>query len=259
METILQVRSHSKNNESYQQEWYYTINNELYCLQYIFQYLTVKTTDKSTSQKYMKVFKKETFNVRNVKSKSFENVCDIEGWLVDNFQYIELAQQNLDLVERIEKYLNEQLGCNTMGETALDIGWTVKNYFQISIKKYETLKNVPDIRLTHKGKETILTEARLKKFLETNKATITKAQSVLQKQYNNKMLELTMKLEQSKESDKPIVPEPRAPKQMNASLMIKRTLKELYETVACKPYPEAYPWNNSKIRVKGESRPTTNA
>jgi hypothetical protein len=188
-----------------------------------------------------------TYTVYSCIDKSTTNrIRKIDEWLTDNYQYIKNSDDNYIKSLEIIEYLKSELGEYNYA-LIYEVGWAIKGFYKLYIDLYSG-----KITLDYKGKATILSEQKLKTFVQKNKKGIFQAKENNHKKYIQSLNERREKerLEHlANETKKLIIQESAhdATRKVGShnkctSFIIKRRLKERYETQACKPLPVKYPW-----------------
>lgn len=247
MEQLLNIEhSHSNKNNSFTKQWYFTIDNVINTILYEEQNIKLKTkTD---------IIKR--FYIKNIHEKIYKRIYDIDEWLEKNIDNIKKSNNNYKKCFELVDYISENIGTYTF-KTTLEIGWYIEKLLKLTLYFYEMSdKNDVYIVLNYKNKNTVLTEQKLKTFIQKNKKAILQMQEKNKKEYELKMEELNKKQKEKQELDKLelqkllATPGHDATKKVGSSrsganFYIRRSLKERYLTQACKPLPEKYPWENN--------------
>ena len=211
MEQLLKfTHSHSIQKKCIIKQWKIFINNTVYVLKYEQQQLKNTSETKSASF-YLKNICDEKTNII---------IYNIDKWVNENIIDIEKSEANYQKCLKLTEYINEHIGNKTY-KSALEIAWSIPEYLRLSIKFYEIMpNNEPYILLNYKEKDIFLSEYKLKKFIQNNKKIIIqkkdKSLSPLIKKYN-----------------------------LATNIFIKRTIRQRYESQACKPFLEKYAWEKT--------------
>ena len=235
---------------------FYDSNNVLKNLDYQHSIYYVNTLNKETRIREDIEYITEKYIISSFEKKSInEQINDIEDWLINNLEYLTKSHDNCMKSYDIIKYITSELGEYNYALT-YEVGWSIKDVYKLYIDLYST-----KILLNYKEKESQLSEQTLKKFIEKNKKVILQAKENQHKKYiqridetrEKKLLEqLTkdteeLRLIETSECD-PTRKACNATRKVGSrnkceSFIIKRTLKECYETQSCKPLPVKYPWH----------------
>jgi len=210
MEQLLKfTHSQSTQQKCFTKQWELSIDNVVHVLKYEESHLEEKTS---------------SFYLKSICSNII--IYNIDEWVNKNIIHLEKSENNYQKCLKLVEYINEHIGDNT-SKSVLEVEWNIPEYLRLSIKFYETVtpNNEPYILLNYKQKDIFLSEYKLKKFIDNNKKTIQKK--------NNKQKETPL--------IKPLSP---LIKKYDTNMFIKRTLKERYESQACKPLPEKHAWEN---------------
>jgi hypothetical protein len=236
-------------NSSFKRYWkFYDENNRLKNLEYNYNiynisFLNSKTMIKEDIQKIS-----ESFFISFQDIKLTEKINNIDDWLKDNFKYIQNSYNNCMKSFEIIEYLKLQLG-NYDFATTYAVGWSIKHFYTLYIDLYNT-----NITLNYKNKETKLSEQTLKTFIEKNKKLIIQAKENHKKKYIQHKNEIKnqehIKKITETETEKLVIDKTKCDvtrrvgmhKKISSGFSIPRTLKERYETQACKPFQVKYPW-----------------
>lgn len=241
----------SKTSSTVTKSWFYYKNNQLMKLTHIHNELNIVALNPVT-------YIREDTHV--VSDKFYENCCDsrietyirdINIWLNDNLQFIidsnTVYKNSLDVI----KYVSDELGEYNFANV-YEVGWSAPQLLKLVISLYNG-----EILLTYKNKDIKLNEEKLKLFIQKNKETIFKAkerdnqkhmkkvQKMREEEKMKALEEATQRLNLSKSDHD-------ATKRVgynssSVSISIPRTLKQRYETQACKPFPVKYPWNTKRM------------
>ena len=243
---IIHSTSHSYNRStrSITKNWYFYKNDILYHLSYHeYQYTIL---DRVSKQNIISTSKKFYVHVANDKS-CYEKIDDIEKWVTENKTLLESANKSYEKSMEITEYINNEIGAFTFG-SLIERGWYIPKLLKLTIDLYNS-----KIVLNHKNKDTILTEKKLKTFIQKNKTNILQVQENQRKEHKLRM-EISKeqfqlkKLKEEEENKNTISLKAHdatrkvGSKVICTSFSIHRSLKERYETQACKPLPVKYPW-----------------
>lgn len=227
---------------------FYDSNNVLQNLEYKHAIYNINTLNKISRirEDIQHITKK--YSVSSSEYKSIHHpINDIDNWLIDNFKYLEKSNDNYIKSHAIITYITSELGEYNYALT-YEVGWSVKDIYKLYIDLYSS-----KIILDYKGKETQLSEQKLKTFIQKNKKIILQAKENQYKKYIQRVAEnrekerleqLTKDLEEQRLIS---IADCDATRKVGSrhkceSFIIKRSLKERYETQACKPLPVKYPW-----------------
>lgn len=198
--------------------WRLSINNIVYTLEY---------------EELHSELKSSTFYLKSICNKKTSTVIyNIEEWVAENIIHLEKSENNYKKCIKLTDYINEHIGDKTQC-TLSEVEWSIPGYLRLSIKFYDTVtpNNEPYILLVYKEKEVFLSEYKLKKFINNNKKTI-----IQKKAYH-----LKKKGEELLTKEKPTIL--KTPLVNRYNLFIKRTIRQRYESQACKPFIENHTWN----------------
>lgn len=244
--------SHSRSSFNKKKTWkYYDKNGKLTNLEYDYSVYNISMYVKDTIRKREVQQTHEKFSTYSMDSrKQAEYIKDIDAWLKVNFHLLKTSYDNCMKSFEIIKFLKSELSDYNYC-TTYEVGWSVKDFYKLYIDLYST-----KITLNYKGKETVLSEEKLKIFIKKNKKLINQAKENEHKKYLERLQktreeERIKKLEEETEKlsiDKSTYD---ATKKVgynskSSSFSIPRTLKERYEAQACKPLPEKYPWERKR-------------
>lgn len=227
---------------------FYDSDNILKILEYQYSIYYVNTLNKQTRIREDIQHVTERYSLSSFEKKSInEEIYDIDEWLTNNLEY--LKKSNDDYLKSLDiiKYITSELGEYNYALT-YEVGWTIKDVYKLYIDLYSS-----NILLNYKGKDTQLSEQKLKTFIQKNKKVIIKAKENDHKKYIQRLNETREKNrldDLAKETEKLNIiqsSEHDATRKVGSlnkceSFVIKRSLKERYETQACKPFSVQYPW-----------------
>jgi hypothetical protein len=228
---------------------FYDSNNILKTLEYqhLIYYIDTLNKQSRISENIQHVTERYTISLVDKKNIQY-SIYNIDEWLINNFEY--LKKSNNDYMKSLDiiKYITIELGEYNFALT-YEVGWSIKDVYKLYIDLYSA-----KIVVNYKGKETELSEQKLKTFIQKNKKVIIKAKENDHTKYIQRLNEAREKehLEDlAKETEKLNIiqsSEHDAIRKVGTynrceSFIIKRTLKERYETQACKPLPVTYPWH----------------
>ena len=224
-------------------KWYFYKNDNLYFLSHENQVYNILSRNKYTT------YNKSVYYVRLIDNHQTycEAIYDIDKWLEEHIELLEKSADNFVKSKDIIEYVNNEIGeyCFAISN---ERGWYVAKLLKLTIDVY-SLK----ITLNHKNKDTIISEKKLKTFIQKNKKIILQTKENNNKERLNRIeaQRENIRLEKLKqENEKQNVISTKAHdatkkvgmKRNCTSFSIHRTLKERYETQACKPLPVNYPW-----------------
>jgi hypothetical protein len=244
--------SHSRSSSNKRKIWkYYDTNGKLMNLEYDYSVYNVSMYVKNTMKKedVQQTHEKFTISSMDTRNQS-ELIKDINVWLNTNFDLLKTSYDNCMKSFEIIDFLKNELGDYNYC-TTYEVGWSVKDFYKLYIDLYSK-----KITLNYKGKETILSEEKLKIFIKKNKKLINQAKENEHKKYLER-LEKSREEERikklSEETDKLSIDKSMydATKKVgynskSSSFSVPRTLKQRYEAQACKPFPEKYPWERKR-------------
>lgn len=216
MEQLLKfTHSNSIRNTSTIKQWTLSIDNIVHTLEYEELALEIKNP------------------IFHLKSNLETNIIiyNIEEWITKNIIHFEKSEKNYKKCLKLIEYINEHIGDKTYN-TISEVEWNIPKYLKLSINLYQTITpNKPYILLTYlpKEKEVFLSEYKLRKFIDNNKETIMQKKACYIKQKEekvsiNKKVDTILKV--------PLI------KRYN--LFINRTIKQRYESQACKIFIKKY-------------------
>jgi hypothetical protein len=228
---------------------FYDSDNILKTLEYQHSIYYINTLNKQSRVRENIEHITERYTISLFDKKNIQDsIYNIDEWLINNFEY--LKKSNDDYMKSLDiiKYITSELGEYNYALT-YEIGWSIKDVYKLYIDLYSA-----KIVLNYKGKETELSEQKLKTFIQKNKKVIIKAKENEHKKYIQRVTERREKerLEQITKDAEQLhlieTLEHDATRKVGShnkceSFIIKRTLKERYETQACKPLPVKYPWH----------------
>lgn len=240
--------SHKRSSSNTKKIWkYYDENGNLMNLEYDYNVYNVSMLNKETMIRKETQQTQEKFSIISFNNRSqSELIKNIDTWLDKHFHLLKTSYDNCMKSFETMNFLKEELGDYNYC-TTYEVGWSVKDFYKLYIDLYSS-----KIMLNYKGKETILTQEKLKTFIKKNKKLINQAKENEHKKYlerinKSREEERIKKLEE--ETSKLIIDKSTydATKKVgynskSSSFSIPRTLKERYEAQACKPFPEKYPW-----------------
>lgn len=222
--------------------------------------LCVLTNEKCEFMIKNKLIKNYAYFIKLVNKHITNKVHDIK----DEVEYIKKSQYLYNKSNEIIEYISKEI-CRNYGLTTFEAVWLIKNndrnYLKITIDMYKFV-----IKLTYyedtlsndiiDSKEIIISSKKLKTFLNFNKSKI------LQVIKNNNKIN-KVKMEKNKRINFEKLLQERKQKLINIThnkhhdatrkvgskskyndIYIERSLKERYETQACKPFPTKYPWDS---------------
>jgi hypothetical protein len=225
---------------------YYDSNNILKTLEYQHLIYYIDTLNKQSRIRENIQHVTERYTISLVDKKNIqESIYNIDEWLINNFEY--LKKSNNDYMKSLDiiKYITSELGEYNSSLT-YEVGWSIKDVYKLYIDLYSA-----KIVVNYKGKETELSEQKLKTFIQKNKKVIIKAKENDHTKYIQRLNEAREKEDLAKETEKLSIiqsSEYDVTRKVGShnrceSFIIKRTLKERYETQACKPLSVTYPWH----------------
>lgn len=209
--------------------WYYYKENDFICLKYEeFIYDNKKTND---------------FYIKYIDKK--HGFSSVKFIIEDEIKYIENSNFSFNKTEELKLFIENEIGASTFS-SVYDIGWCIKDFLKITINKYNYT-----ITCNYKNKDVILTEKKLRLFIDKNKTSIIKAMEIIKKKYKLKLekskeLEDLQKLESLNLNIKINKLTKENLKELCKVFSIKKTFKERYEIQSCKPFPEKYEWNKQE-------------
>lgn len=239
------VNSSRRNSLSKTKIWkFYDKNNCLKSLHLKHDIYDVNVIDRQTMKrkmiqqndiKFYVILEGEYMNV--------EHISNIDEWLNNNLSLIKESNKNYIKSLEIINYITSELG-NYNYSTVYEVGWFLRDVFKLNIDLYSTT-----IKLTYKNKENILTEQKLKNFINKNKQTISKVKETR----HQKHIENINKLSKEKDVFKQIqniqihdldhdATRKVGSRNKCSSFIIQRSLKERYESQTCKEFPVEYLW-----------------
>jgi hypothetical protein len=182
------------------------------------------------------------FYVLNNEYTQVEYINNINEWLDNNLCFIKQSNNNYTKSLDIINYITLELG-NYNYSTIHEVGWSLKDVYRLNIDLYSTT-----IKLNYKNKDNILTEQKLKNFIEKNKKIIFQVKEKRYKKHfeNIKTRENEQLSTQIQNIDIHDL-EHDATRKVGSrnkcsSFIIQRTFKERYETQTCKKFPVKYAW-----------------
>jgi hypothetical protein len=190
----------------------------------------------------------EEYTISSYEYKSTHyQIKDINEWLIDNFKYLENSYNNCIKSYDIINYIVAEIGEYNYTLT-YEVCWSIKDVYKLSIDLYSN-----KILLNYKGKNTELSEQKLKNFIQKNKKIILQAKENKHKKYiqrynetreKERLEQLTKDLEEQHLISITDCNATYKDESNNKceSFIIKRTLKERYESQACKLLQLQYPW-----------------
>lgn len=242
---------HSKTSSTVTKSWFYYKNNQMMKLSHIHSELEIVALNPAT---YIRE------NTHIISDKFYENSCDsrvetyikdLNIWLNDNLQFIIDSNTVYKNTLEVIKFINNELGEYNFANV-YEVGWSAPQLLKLVINLYNG-----EILLTYKNKDIKLNDEKLKLFIQKNKETIFKAkerdhQKHIKKVQKRKEEEKIKQLEEATQLLNISKSEHDATKRVgyngsSGSIYIPRTLKERYETQACKPFPVKYPWNTKHM------------
>ena len=241
----------SKTSSTVTKIWFYYKNNQLMKLAHIHHELNIVALNPATSIRE---------NTHVIYDKFYENCCesrdetcvmDINIWLNDNLQFIIDSNTVYKNTLEVIKYVSNELGEHDFANV-YEVGWSAPQLLKLVISLYNG-----EILLTYKNKDIKLNEEKLKLFIQKNKETIFKAKErenqkhikkvqKVREEEKIKQLEAATQLLNISKSEHDATKRV-GYKSSSSSIYIPRTLKERYETQACKPFPVKYPWNTKHM------------
>lgn len=241
-------KSNNRDNILTRYTWkFYDADNILKTLEYQHLIYYISTFNKKTGRENIQYVTQKYLLSSFEKKYINEQIYNIDEWLINNFQY--LNKSNDDYIKSLDiiKYITTEIGEYNYGLT-YEVGWFIKDFYKLGIDLYST-----KIMLNYKGKETQLSEQKLKTFIQKNKKVIIKAKENDHKKYIQRLNETREKNRLdylAKETEKLSIiqlSEHDATRKVGSlnkckSFIIERSLNERYETQACKPFPIKYPW-----------------
>lgn len=245
---------HSKSNSFQTLTWkFYDENNRLKNLEFKHCKYRISTLNKDTMRKEEIEQESKSFYISFYDSRHSDLIKNIDTWLTDNMQYLKKSYDNCMKSFEIINFIKSELGDYNYA-TTYEIGWSIKDFYKLYIDLYST-----KITLNYKGKETQLSEQKLKTFIQKNKKLIIQAKENEYKKYmqrRNEFMEQERIKKLAEETERLTIDKSKYDatrkvnygnnrKDMTHSFAIPRTLKQRYETQACKPFPEKYPWNSN--------------
>jgi hypothetical protein len=229
---------------------FYDSNNVLKNLEYQHSIYYINTLNKKTRvrEDIEHITEKYTLS-SNDKKSIYEQINNIDEWLTNNLEYLTKSHDNCMKSFQIIEYLKLELGDYDFA-TTYEVGWSIKDFYKLYIDLYST-----NITLNYKNKETKLSEQKLKTFIQKNKKLIIQAKENQEKKYIHRINE-TKEQERLKklteETEKLVIDKYQhdatrkvGTRKISSGFSIHRTLKERYETQACKPFPVKYPWEKT--------------
>ena len=229
--------------------WVFYKNNEMMQIKHECHEMNIMAFNTITKKREFLNTKKEKFYEFNSNTQQETEIKDINSWLDQNLQYIIASNQVYNNVFNIINYIKEELGEHSFS-SYYEMGWSVPNFYKLTINLYNGT-----IMLICKNKELILTQSKLETFIQKNKESIKQAKEKEYQKYMKNVLKIreeqqiqelqiqTQKLNITKptgDSSKKV-----GYNVSSNSLFIPRTLKQKYETQACKPFPMTYLWESS--------------
>lgn len=238
--------SYNRSNSSKRYIWkFYDENNCLCNLEYKHSIYRINALNRDTMIRSEIEQSFNGFMISCQDKRQSQKINDIDNWLKDNFKYIKKSYDNCMKSFEIIDYIKMELGDYNYA-TTYEIGWSIKDFYKLSIDLYSI-----KIILNYKGKETQLTEQKLKTFIQKNKKAIIQAKENDYKKYLQRKKEAMeqRQLQQITERTENLTLQANydATRKVNykgnsSGFYIPRTLKQRYEAQACKPFPEKYPW-----------------
>jgi hypothetical protein len=231
---------------------FYDENNCLRNLEYKYTICNISTLNKVTRLRdEIKQENKQFYLSHTDTGHGSDLIKNIDEWLTHNMKYIKKSYDNCMKSFEIIDFIKSELG-NYNYALPYEIGWSIKDFYKLYIDLYST-----KITLNYKGKETQLSEQKVKTFIKKNKQLIIQAKENEHKKYiqrKNEIMEQE-RIKKLEEDTKQLNIDSKydatrkvnygSGKNLTNSFAILRTLKERYETQACKPFPEKYPWESS--------------
>lgn len=248
MEKLLEINhSISQLNNSSIKTWCYNIDNSLFLLTYEIKNFNILTRLKGVSVN--KNYNITKFHVKDIKNQSYIIINDINEWLNKHLIYIENSSNIYIKTLKLIDYVKNSIGNNTF-QTSFEIGWNIPDILTLTIKFYETYNNKLSILLLYKNEEVLLSEQKLKTFINVNKENILNAMRNIKiknkikiKKYNQDREEEN-KIERIKLEELLLSKKIKNTMYNGTELFINKSNKELYVEQACKPFPTQYPWEN---------------
>lgn len=244
---------HSKSNSFKVLTWkFYDKDNFLRNLEYKYTEYNISKLNRDTMRKEDIQEHSECFIISSQDNRHSEYIKNIDEWLQENHKYLIQSNDNYKKSLEIIKFIKSELSDYNYA-TTYEVGWSVKDFYKLYIDLYSSV-----VTLNYKGKETKLSEQKLKTFIQKNKKLIMQAkeneykkylqrkQATLEQERIKKLAEETERLsiDKSKYDATRKVNYGNNRKDMTHSFAVPRTLKQRYEAQACKPFPEKYPWHS---------------
>lgn len=245
--------SNSRSNSSIRHIWkFYDENNLLRNLESRHCVHRINTLNKTTMRREEVDHVIDGFYLSFQDTQQTDYIKNIDAWLQNNMKYIKKSYDNCMKSLEIINYIKSELGEYNYALT-YEVGWSIKDFYKLYIDLYST-----KITLNYKGKETQLSEQKLKTFIQKNKKLIFQAKEndykkylqrkteIMEQERVKKLAEKTEELSLSADYDATRKVNYGSKKNLTNSFSIPRTLKQRYEAQACKPFPETYPWKSKK-------------
>jgi hypothetical protein len=246
--------SSANNDKKVLYSWVYYNKNDDLCV------LTNEKSEfmiKDRMNNSLKLIKNDAYFIKFVDKHITERIYYIK----DELEYIKKSQDLYNKSNEMIKHISKEI-CKNYSLTIFDTVWLIKNndknYLKISIDMYKFIIKLTNYQ-SEFDTEIIISPKKLKTFLNLNKSRIlqvikdnNKLHKVkMAKNKKNSFEKQLQELQEKKENSHELIISHDATRKVgsrfkNQKIYIKKSLKERYETQACKPFPEKYLWNTSK-------------
>ncbi len=240
--------SNNKSGVSIKKIWIYYQNSKMMKLTYFHKSMNILSINKCSGIREDTNMVYHNMYYENIEDKYQQEIVDMNTWLNDNLQFIIDSNKTADKMNQVIQLITQELGEYNFA-SMYDVGWSIPSIFKLTVEIY-----TGNIILNYKNKDTKLTDKKIKLFLQKNKDNILNAKQKEHQKYLNKLEatreeERIRKLEEKTVMLKIIEDDTHDStkrvgfKSHSTSLFIKKSLKQRYESQACKPFPEKYPWH----------------
>jgi hypothetical protein len=232
--------------------WMFKKENKIYILSYTFGSLYISHSDKSKNG-YINI---DEWYIKNTELRYSERIFNINDWIKDHIKYVQEYTETHKNINNLVTTLSQTILGPLSFQNMTTSGWTIRDYektlvLQITIDNFD----VNNIQVNFKNKTKNFKPEQLIKFIKTNSKLIEKEKLAIKQQYDAIRLKQEMqKLQISKnETELPAInmlrtygvqSEEMIARRLKNSYKfhIPRSLKERYETQACKPLPSKEEW-----------------
>lgn len=230
---------------------FYDKDNILRNLEYKYTEYNISKLNRDTMVKEDIQQHSDCFTLSSQDNRHNEYIKNIKEWLKENHKYLIQSNNNYKKSLDIIKFIKSELSDYNYA-TTYEVGWSVKDFYKLYIDLYSSI-----VTLNYKGKETKLSEQKLKTFIQKNKKLIIQAKEnehkkylqrkteAAEKQRIQKLTEETERLNLNKSTTYDATKKVNYGGRNTTAFSIPRTLKQRYEAQACKPFPEKYPWESN--------------